>query len=531
MPHSNDAPVLIVGAGPVGLGLAIDLAQRGIRSFVIERSTQLHRVPKGQNLTQRTGEHFRAWGVTEQIRAASPIPRSFGNAGMVAWGKVLSDFHYDWFKRGSVNEYYFAENERLPQYMTEAVLRERAAQLPEIQIQYGAVAQAVTQRDGHVELKYSIDGEEEVHLATGQYLVGCDGSRSRVRQAAGIEQDLDPHDKRMVLLVFRSTQLHDLLERYPGKSIYNVLNPDLDGYWQFLGRVDLDGRWFYHAPVPADTTRENFDFTAYLHDAVGATFEVEFEHIGFWDLRMAVARQYQSGRMFIAGDAAHSHPPYGGYGVNTGFEDVRNLSWKLAATLDGWAGEHLLASYTTERRPVFESTMNDFIGRMIADDRAFGLAHSPERDRADFERAWAERASGGNDAVTQYLPHYEGSPICFGKPGAISGAQGVHHKSAQAGHHLSPAGSNDFFNSIGPGFLVIARDARSPLSRQLVEQAANRQIPLNIVEAPDATDVYQCTHVLVRPDGFIAWAGSELPSGAPADSPNAGELIERAAGY
>ena len=131
----------------------------------------------------------------------------------------------------------------------------------------------------------------------------------------------------MVLLVFRSRQLSQLLERYPGTSFYNVLHPDLEGYWQFFGRVDLGETWFFHAPVPSDTTRDNFDFHKYLHAVVGAEFDCEFTHVGFWDLRIATAETYQKERIFIAGDAAHSHPPYGGYGINTGFEDARNLGW------------------------------------------------------------------------------------------------------------------------------------------------------------------------------------------------------------
>jgi 2-polyprenyl-6-methoxyphenol hydroxylase-like FAD-dependent oxidoreductase len=135
-----------------------------------------------------------------------------------------------------------------------------------------------------------------------------------------------------------------------------VLHPKLDGYWKFFGRVDLGTTWFFHAPVPPDTTRDNFDFERFLHEAAGAEFDVAFEHIGFWDLRFAVADTYRQGRLFIAGDAAHSHPPYGGYGINSGFEDAANLSWKLAATLQGWGGPGLLDSYTAERQPVFAST-------------------------------------------------------------------------------------------------------------------------------------------------------------------------------
>lgn len=142
--------------------------------------------------------------------------------------------------------------------------------------------------------------------------VGRDGSRSWVREQACMGQTLTDHDRVMVLLVFRSTQLHELLRCYPGKSYCIVLQQALGGYWKCCGRVDLGSTWFFHAPVPPGTTADNFDFRAYLHEAVGTTFEAEFEHIGFWVLRFALADTYRAGRIFIAGDAAHSQTPYGG---------------------------------------------------------------------------------------------------------------------------------------------------------------------------------------------------------------------------
>ena len=183
--------------------------------------------------------------------------------------------------------------------------------------------------------------------------MGCDGSRSIVREQAGITQTLSDHDRLMVLLVFRSHELHRLLEqRYPGKSFYSVLHPDLEGYWKFFGRVDLGSDVVLpRAGARRGRPRTISTSAGYLHAAAGAEFDVEFEHIGFWELRFAIADTYRKGRIFIAGDAAHSHPPYGGYGVNLGLEDARNLGWKLAARLQGWAGANLLASYSAEAAP------------------------------------------------------------------------------------------------------------------------------------------------------------------------------------
>ncbi|MFV2002895.1 MAG: FAD-dependent monooxygenase, partial [Paracoccaceae bacterium] len=348
------------------------------------------------------------------------------------------------------------------------------------------------------------------------YVVGCDGSGSMVRTAAAIDQDIDAHDRRMVLLVFRSTQLHDLLAGFSKKSYFNVINPDLAGYWQFLGRVDLNGTWFFHAPVPAGTTRENFDFAAHLHVIVGAQFAVQFEHIGFWDLRIATAKTYRAARVFIAGDAAHSHPPYGGFGINTGFEDARNLGWKLAAKLAGWGSEALLDSYSSERQPVFVSTARDFIARLIRDDREFIAAHDPDRDRAAFEAAWAARARGGNADVAAFAPHYEGSPIVAGAAVGPPGAVGNHSFRARAGHHLAPQQLSDgagLFAALGREHCLISLGGRATVVQSFEVAAADFGLPLNVVveNSPDIAAAYQSRYILVRPDHFIAWCSDAAP--------------------
>ena len=146
--------------------------------------------------------------------------------------------------------------------------------------------------------------------------------------------------------------------------------------------------FFFHAPVPRDASRETFDFLGLLREAAGFELQAEFDHVGFWDLRVLVAREYRKGRAFIAGDACHSHPPYGGFGLNTGLEDAVNLGWKLTAALEGWGGETLLDSYGEERRPIFVETGEAMIAGGIEADRAFLERYSPSKDRAEFEQAW-----------------------------------------------------------------------------------------------------------------------------------------------
>lgn len=520
---------MIVGGGPVGMGLAIGLGLRGIRSIVVERYEAPQPIPKGQNLTQRTMEHFHFWGAEAELRAARPIPPDYGIGGMTSHGTLFSGYHYDWLQRELVRPFYFTDNERLPQYATEAVLRRHAAEIPSIDVRYGWTCDAVHQAADGVSVDIvARDGTRQVLRC--DYLVGCDGSRSIVREQAGITETRSDHDRLMVLLVFRSTGLHRLLERFPGKSFFSVLHPELRGYWKFFGRVDLGSTWFFHAPVPSDTTRDNFDFRRLLHEAAGAEFDVELQHIGFWDLRFTLADSYRAGRIFIAGDAAHSHPPYGGYGVNSGFEDAVNLTWKLAAVLQGWGSPALLDSYDAERRPVFASTARDFIEASIFRDRDFLEQHDPVRDRADFEAAWHERQSGARAEVNAFEPNYEGSPIVFGPLGAISSAIGTHASAARAGHHLTPqplSSGRNVFDELGQDFTLI--DLTGSHAADEFERAASQlRIPLKVIRdtAADGRETYQARLILVRPDQFVAWAGEK----ADAANVDATEVLRRSIG-
>jgi 4-hydroxyisophthalate hydroxylase len=494
--------VIIVGGGPVGMGLAIELAQRGVRALVLERHSTIPPIPKGQNLTQRTMETMRAWGCEDALRAARPIPADVGIGGSTHYGTLLSPWHYDWLNRASVNAYYATQNERLPQYETERVLRARAAELPDITLRTGVTVMQVADRGEHAEVSLR-NATGDVETLTAPYVVGCDGSRSIVRETGGIPQQMSDHGRLMVLLVFQSMELHELLKRYPGKAFFNVLHPEMEGYWQFFGRVGV-GSWFFHAPVPHGTTAEH-DFRSMLHRAVGQEFDLEIDYVGFWDLRVSIAQAYRAGRLFVAGDAAHSHPPYGGYGINTGFEDARNLGWKLAASLQGWGGPQLIDSYDAERRPVFESTARDFIEAFIEQDNDFLQTYHPDQDRAAFETAWYARNSGAAE-VSRFAPNYQGSPLVTGSDGQPS-ARGDHCFTARAGHHLAPqplASGGASTDRLATGFTLFAFGGAG--SDGFVTAAKAKGIPLAVV-SDDGPNAYGAALVLVRPDHYVAWAG------------------------
>src|SRR5580704_3300742 len=512
--------VIIVGGGPVGVALAVDLGLRGIRCALVERRLEPPRIPKGQNLTQRSMEHFHAWGVADEVRAARLLPASYPMSGIVAYRDLANDYWYAPPLREIVNSYYFQENERLPQYRTEQVLRRRMAQLANVEARFGWTAQKIEQDAGGVRVTIAQEGAAH-QVIEADYVVGCDGGHSMVREQIGIERAGADFEELMVLALFRSRELHEKLERFPPRSTYRVLHPDLKGYWQFFGRVDVGESWFFHAPVPASTTRDNYDFHALLEKAVGFPFACDFDYVGFWDLRISVAEKYQAGRAFIAGDAAHSHPPYGAYGLNNGLDDVANLGWKIAARLKGWGSDALLATYTEERRPIFKETAEDFIEAGIRRDKEFMARYSPERDRDEFERAWSEHANAAAPRVMTYEPHYEGSSIVFGPRNGASSAHGSHTFKARAGHHLPPqilSSGRNVFEELGRDFTLLALDVDDGVIAAFEQAAGAVKVPLRIVRDTfaDKRTAYEAKLMLVRPDRYVAWVADAAPRDAAA---------------
>jgi len=508
--------VVIIGGGPVGVALAVELGQRGIACALIERRREPQRIPKGQNLTQRSVEHFYFWGVADALRAARILPPSYPMSGIVAYRDLNNEYWSAPPLREIVNPYYFQENERLPQYQAEYVLRTRLTQFENVETRFGWTAESISQDAAGVEVAIAEDGGPGRELLQADYVVGCDGAHSIVREQAGIARGGADFEQLMVLALFRSPELHDKLKRFPPRSTYRVIHPDLNGYWQFFGRVDVGESWFFHSPVPANTTRDNYDFHALLQKTAGFPFTCHFDYVDFWDLRIAVAETYQAGRVFIACDAAHSHPPYGAYGLNNGLDDVVNLGWKLAATLKGWGSEPLLASYSQERRPIFKETAEDFIEAGIRHDREFLRRYSPERDPVGFVRAWQEHTNASAPNVLTYEPHYEGSPIVCGPPGGVSSARGSHTFKARAGHHLPPqllSSGRNVFAELGNELTLLAFDGEDATAATFARAAQALQLPLKIVR--DSYDqgrrAYEAKLILVRPDRYIAWAGDAPP--------------------
>lgn len=525
-PRQIRTSVVVVGGGPVGLGLAAALGSTGIPTVLVERGREPSAIPKGQNLTARSLEHFYFWGCVDQLRTARLLPPGFPIGGITAYESLAGKYWYAPPGRETVGEFYFQRAERLPQYLTESVLRNRVAELDSVAGMFGWSALEVAQDDDGVRVAARADSGEVCEIRAA-FVVGCDGVRSLVRDRAGISSSGADLGQRMVLAVFRSPDLDAGLHRFPRRTTYRVLHPALQGYWRFFGRVDGAQTWFFHAPVPSDATAGTLDAQALVEQAAGFPVRCEFGYVGTWNMRADIADTYQRSRAFIAGDAAHSHPPYGAYGLNTGLEDVANLSWKLAAVLQGWAPLRLLDTYTAERRPIMVETAQAIIDGIEA-DRSFLDRYSPQRDLGDFEEAWKGRTVG-ETAPASYEPHYEGSPIVLGPAGSACGVHGQHALAARAGHHLSPAllsSGRNVVESLGRNYTLIALtgEAAPPASFRAAADAIS--MPLDVVtdNLAGGRAAYGCRYILVRPDQHVAWAGDQPPA-------DPAGLLRRVAGW
>jgi 4-hydroxyisophthalate hydroxylase len=221
------ASVVIVGGGPVGLALAVTLGKASIPCVLVERQIQPSALPKGQNLTARSLEHFHFWDCANELHAARLLPPGFPIGGITAYEDLGGEYWYAPAGRETVADFYYERSDRLPQYLTESVLRNRLRELDQVTVMFGWSAVDFTEEAGGVRVtavEYLSGERREVEC---DYLVGCDGAHSWVRSQAGIESSGADFDQRMVLAVFQSRELHARLDRFPLRTTYRVLHPEL----------------------------------------------------------------------------------------------------------------------------------------------------------------------------------------------------------------------------------------------------------------------------------------------------------------
>ena len=526
-------PVLIAGGGPVGMTLACELSRRGVACLLVERNLTTTRHPKMDITNARSMELFRRLGVADALRAVA-VPET-GNFD-VSWITSLTGYELHRFRYPSVTEWRRLIRERndgsmpaeppmrVSQVEIEPVLQRAVQSAPMVDSRWGVELEDVSQDHEAVTARLrTADGTiEEVRC---DYLVGCDGGTSRVRQCISVNQVGQWRVQQRFLTHFRSTDT-ELLQRWGIAWHYQSAAGTL------IAQNDKD-IWTLQTRFPHDVQPDIVDVPGLLRGFAGRDFEHEILVANAWTPHFVVAERYGVGRVLLAGDAAHQYVPTGGYGMNTGIGDACDLSWKLAAVLHGYGGPHLLASYEAERRPIglrnCEAARghSERRGAIAAIYREAGdlNASPPGGDAARIAAGQRIGAIGNaeNESYGIELGYaYTNSDIICIDPGADVPNDPLRYIPTTAPGARMPSvllrDGRSIFDRLGLWF-TLACFGTAP-SEAIVAAAARRGLPLEIlrVDDPDAVGIYGPGLLLIRPDQHIAWRGTGSQERADGDA-------------
>jgi 2-polyprenyl-6-methoxyphenol hydroxylase-like FAD-dependent oxidoreductase len=524
----NDiVPVLVVGGGPVGLALAGDLGWRGIACTLIEQSDGSIYQPRMDLVGIRTMEFCRRWGLVGAVEG-SPYPRDYAQDNIYLTsltGYELGRERFPGIGQAPPPKESPQRRERCPQNMFDPILRAFAASQNNVALRYRTRLVSFTQNADAVTavVENAETGARQEILA--RYIVGCDGARSLVRETLGIAMQGNPVLTYTTNVIFRCPHLLALHDK--GKAYRHIfIGPE--GTWATIVAINGRDEWRFSIIGGAeqrDYTTE--DIKAAIRRAVGRDFDFEILSVLPWVRRELVAERYRGGRGFIAGDAAHVMSPTGGFGMNTGIQDVVDLSWKLAAVIEGWGGDGLLDSYTIERQPIGTRNVTEASGNLrrmlsvpphpdLLDDTAQGAA-----TRQKVGREFSETMRREWFTLGAHLGYrYENSPVCLPDgTAAPPDDPRVYVPTARPGHrapHAFLADGRSTLDLFGRGFALLGFGAGAAAAAPLLEAAEKRNVPLTFtaIAEPHIAALYERKFVLVRPDGHVAWRGDRMPEDA-----------------
>jgi len=491
-------PVLIVGAGPVGLALAGDLGWRGIGCLLIEKGDGAIFQPKMDFVGVRTMEFCRRWGIVGRVEEAG-YNRDYPQD--CAWVTSLNGYELGRERFPSPREerppaQSPQKRERCPQDFFDPVLVRFARGFPHVTLRYDTQLTGFEERADGVSATVVDQTTGRQETIEADYVVGCDGGASTVRQRLEIGMSGSPVLTYTTNVVFRCEGLEKLHDKAPG---YRFIFIGPEGTWSTLVAINGRDRWRFSL-VGDETPR------AYAEDevrkaiirAVGRDFDFEILSVMPW--------------------------------MNTGIQDSVDLGWKLEACLGGWGGTELLASYETERRPVGIRNVTEATGnlkRMLTPRAQHPAAEifrpGPEGDRArvEFGRNFTQMMRREWFTLGIHLGYsYEGSPIIVpdgtsAMPDEVSTYTQTSRPGARAPHVWLSEGKSTL-DLYGRGFVLLRLGARPPDADRIIEAARRRGVPLSVVDIDheETNRIYARRMVLVRPDGHSAWRGDRQPEDA-----------------
>lgn len=548
-PH--EVPVLIAGAGPVGLTLAADLAWRGVPCLVVDPQVEVHPHPRAISIGVRSMEHFRRLGLDQRAIDAG-VPRSMPLDVVYVTrmlGREIFRFRFpsidalgseceEWAEKIpeiAVSPYFKAWVAQSP---LEHTLRDHLGGLPNAQLRLGWRLEGFEEHDDGVIARLVEERSGQKQTVRASYLAGCDGANSTVRAALGIRLEGRGTLGKARGIYFRAPQLDARLSADPA-VMYWTLAPGAGGT---IYTINGCGTWVFNRYPGAGEAIEAGDPVELVQRAIGEPLEVEILSVQDWLPRQFVAERYGSKRVFLAGDACHLFVPTGGFGMNTGIGDAADLAWKIAAVEAGWGGKGLLATYDTERRPVGEFNTREAADNYARSGELFNVPAAVESTGVDGDAARDAVAARLPPKIKHFAPigvhlgyRYENSPLIIpdGTP-APPMETASYTPTARPGHRAPHAWLPDgrsMLDYFGKGFVLVRFGGDVSAGRSLQRAAQAAGVPLSIVDVDDAAIAacYGSRLVLVRPDGHVAWRANSNLDPNP-DSENATTLIARVVG-
>lgn len=566
--------IAIVGGGPAGLMLAIELGCRGVDCVVLEEDVAAPDFPKANATSSRTMEHYRRRGFANEIRQlglAADYPQDIVYCTTLA-GRELTRFAIP-SRNQALNQSSFGDYgealwptpelpHRAQQMLIEPVLRRQAQQYPSVNLMLGAQAQSIAMDAQHVTLAVRHAATGEAFDLTARYVVGCDGPRSLVRKTCGIhysglsEEARDFFGGQMLSVYFTSRGVYSALGKPPA-WMYWAVNAVQRG---LLIAIDGIDKFLFCLQLKPGETPESVDFKAVMFAAMGCAFEFELIAVAPWNAGFTlVADRFSQGCAFIAGDAAHLFTPTGGMGYNTSVDDAVNLGWKLAAVVNGWAPSRLLDSYEAERKPI--AHRNTAFARAMAD--SIGIIKVPPNVDAPGADADAVRQQLGQ-ALSQHVRNefnipglqlglrYEGSPIVASEPTPppldLPNEYVPNARPGARAPHIWLDGTS-IFDLFGRDFTLLCFSGVGSAGRALhlpadvdadadtdagvwKKAAAAMGLPLHVLHcsSAEARALYGADRVLIRPDHHVAWRGDAGANVGVEAGVEAGALLAMACG-
>lgn len=519
--QTEKTAVLIIGGGLVGLSAAMFLAQHKVPAILVEKhpASSLH--PRALGYTARTMEHYRSVGLGSDI--IPQVPPTFRLRRVTAEslaGDWSEGTHWNPKKpMGPKVEFSPMTGSFMAQDKLETIVRKRAEDLG-ADIRFGVRMLDFSQDDSSVHVNVR-SGEGEEYAIDAEYMIAGDGHRSQIREQLGIPMNGRGHINTIRSILFRS-DLGRFLDK--GISQWNIVNGNDKAFLTSYG----DGRWVLMPDHDRELT-ESEQHEAVLK-AIGIP-DLDFEIIttGRWDLSARIADQYTSGRVFLAGDAAHTLPPTrGGYGANTGIHDVANLAWKLAAVTYGIAKPELLDTYNSERQPIGWNRHQQVFARPDYEAMADPTAQKEailDDDAMEFGELYRSKAILGDNMDELLLARRPDEWL--GQPGTRAPHLWLTDKHTDT--------RNTTLDLFYKHWTVITQDSRWHQAAQSTRASVNTDLKCFVVgedvveekagEFLKSFGIGSSGASLVRPDGVVAWRCVDLPDDMAAALKHALEVV------